>query len=343
MECAQSKDGGTCNAVGKSRARKAMVSNPAMSEPRQTWQPNSNNGNGYNNWQNRNNERTTKTQTEKEAPLSKQNRPAPQPSSKPQQSAQPQPQQQKPKARIYQPDSTLDIYRPLFKVRIGKLKGKKMLRMELDGEVYDHEITANQSLWYVFAPKESREDIAIRLAVFFFYKQIYDSYRRQLKNLYVQHESRTMSIPQGCLRASKHKSGNWWVALDYKGSCIQFDLTKEESKLMNFADADGNKAELAALKERMFKEKVAQHEANDIARHLNYDDMKLYPNYAKEKDRVNNVMSFAAQHQQLMQQIASILSVNVGSGFNREFEVGGKRNRWDEIDDDRRYRGGLSR
>lgn len=248
----------------------------------------------------------------------------------------------KPKARVYQPDSTLDIYRPLFKAGVGKLNGKMIIRMQLDGNTYDHAITDNQSLWYTSAPAEACEDIAIRLAVFYFYKEIYDSYRRQLKDLYVKQESKGMDIPKGHLRAYKQRNGLWCVALDYKGNTMQYVLSVEESKLMNRADADGNKSELAALKERIFKEKVARHEANDIARHLNYDDMKVYPSYAKDKDNISNVKSFVSQHLKLMQGLMNVLSVNAGNGFNREYEVGGRRNRWDEIDDDRRFRGGYS-
>lgn len=43
-----------------------------------------------------------------------------------------------------------------------------------------------------------------------------------------------------------------------------------------------------------------------------------------------------------MQGLAKVLSVNVVDGFNREYEVGDRRNRWDDIDDERRFRGGLS-
>lgn len=247
--------------------------------------------------------------------------------------------QPKPKAQVYQPDSTLDIYRPLFKVGVGKLNGKMIIRMQLDGNTYDHAITDNQSLWYTSASAEAREDIAIRLAVFYFYKEIYDSYRRQLKDLYVKHESEVMDIPKGHLRAYKQRNGLWCVALDYKCNTMQYVLSVEESKLMN--RADDNKSG-AALKERIFKEKVARHEANDIARHLNYDDMKVYPSYVKDKDNISNVKSFVSQHLQLMQGLMNVLSVNVGNGFNREFEVGGRRNRWDKIDDDRRFRRGYS-
>lgn len=326
----------------------------SMSRP--TWQSHPNQDTTYSTWRNKRSERNVENVTEKVNQQSKpkvQQNPQPrqstqpeaQPNSQTQESIQPkvlQQSQPKLKARIYQPDSTLDIYRPLFKVGMCKLGGKKIIRMQMDGKNYDHAITDNQRLWYLSAPAEAREDIAIRLAVFYFHKQIYDSYRRQLKSLYIKHESEGMEIPKGNLRAYKQRNGLWCVALDYKGSCMQYVLSVEESRLMNRADADGNRSELAALKERLFKEKVAQHEANDIAGHLNYDDIKVYPSYANEKDTVKDINAFVGQHMQLMQRPTNALSVNVGNGFNREFEVGGRRNRWDEIDDDRRFRGGLS-
>lgn len=151
-----------------------------------------------------------------------------------------------------------------------------------------------------------------------------------------------MDIPKGQLRAYKQRNGLWCVALDFNGSSMKYELSMIESRLMNRADADGNRAELTTLKEKIFKEKVAQHEANDIVSHLNYDDMKVYPSYAKDKDNISNVKSFVSQHFQLMQGLMNVLSVNVGDGFNREYEVGGRRNRWDDIDDERRFRGGLS-
>lgn len=270
-------------------------------------------------------------------------KPKAQQNQQPQKSTQPkaqQHQQPKSKARIYQSDSTLDIYRPLFKVGLSKMDGRKIIRVQMDGKTYEHAITDNQSKWYALAPAEAREDIAIRLAVFYFYKDIYDSYRRQLRREYVKRESGSMELPGGHLRAYKQCKGNWCVALDYKGSRIQYELSKEESKQMNWAE--DNDSEFESLKHKFFKEKVAQHEVDAITSHLKYDNLKVYPNYARENDNIKSIESFVSQHIRIMQQLTNLLSVNVGDGFNREFEVGGRRNRWSEIDDERRFRGGYS-
>lgn len=244
------------------------------------------------------------------------------------------------KATIYRPDSTLDIYRPMFRARACSVNGKNIVRMELDGKTYDHAITDNQAVWYCKAPAEAHNDIAIRLAVFYFYKEIYESYRRQLAEAYVKVGGNALELPEGDVRCYKLMNGLWRVAFDSNGSTIHYDLTDQESRMMN--RLDGNKAAFNEAKVRLFKEHVARDEANAIVRNLRYDDIGVYPSYASKDDAPDKIASFISQHQQLMQRLMSVLTHNTGNGFNREFEVGGRRNRWDDIDDERRFKGGMS-
>lgn len=244
------------------------------------------------------------------------------------------------KATIYRPDSTLDIYRPMFRARACSVNGKNIVRMELDGKTYGHAITDNQTEWYCKAPAEAHDDIAIRLAVFYFYKEIYESYRRQLAEAYVKVGGNALELPEGDVRCYKLMNGLWRVAFDSNGSTIHYDLTDQESRMMN--RLDGNKAAFNEAKVRLFKEHVARDEANAIVRNLRYDDIGVYPSYASKDDAPDKIASFISQHQQLMQRLMSVLTHNTGNGFNREFEVGGRRNRWDDIDDERRFKGGMS-
>ena len=244
------------------------------------------------------------------------------------------------KATIYRPDSTLDIYRPMFKARACSVNGKNIVRMELDGNTYDHAITDNQTEWYCKAPAEAHDDIAIRLAVFYFYKEIYESYRRLLADAYVKEGGLSLELPEGSVRCYKRMNGLWHVAFDCNGSTIHYDLTDQESRMMN--RLDGNKAAFNEAKVCLFKEHVARDEANAIVRNLRYDDIGVYPSYASKDDAPDKIASFISQHQQLMQRLMSVLTHNTGNGFNREFEVGGKRCRWDDIDDERRFKGGMS-
>ena len=244
------------------------------------------------------------------------------------------------KATIYRPDSTLDIYRPMFKARACSVNGKNTVRMELDGNTYDHAITDNQTEWYCKAPAEAHDDIAIRLAVFYFYKEIYESYRRLLADAYVKEGGLSLELPEGSVRCYKRMNGLWHVAFDCNGSTIHYDLTDQESRMMN--RLDGNKAAFNEAKVRLFKEHVARDEANAIVRNLRYDDIGVYPSYVSKDDAPDKIASFISQHQQLMQRLMSVLTHNTGNGFNREFEVGGKRCRWDDIDDERRFKGGMS-
>ena len=244
------------------------------------------------------------------------------------------------KATIYRPDSTLNIYRPMFKARACSVNGKNIVRMELDGKTYDHAITDNQTEWYCKAPTEAHDDIAIRLAVFYFYKEIYESYRRLLADAYVKEGGQTLELPEGSVRCYKRMNGLWHVAFDSNGGTIHYDLTEQESRLMN--RLEGNKAEFNEAKVRLFKEHVARDEANAIVRNLQYDSVGVFPSYASKDDAPNKIVAFAGQHAQLILKLMTALSHNTGNGFNREFEVGGRRNRWDDIDDERRFKGGMS-
>lgn len=244
------------------------------------------------------------------------------------------------KATVYRPDSTLDIYRPMFKARACSVNGKNIVRMELDGKTYDHAITDNQTEWYCKSPAEAHDDIAIRLAVFYFYKEIYESYRRLLADAYVKEGGQTLELPEGSVRCYKRMNGLWHLAFDSNGGTIHYDLTEQESRLMN--RLEGNETEFNEAKVRLFKEHVARDEANAIVRNLQYDSVGVFPSYASKDDVPNKIIAFAGQHTQLILKLMTALSHDTGNGFNREFEVGGRRNRWDDIDDERRFKGGMS-
>ena len=244
------------------------------------------------------------------------------------------------KATIYCPDSTLDIYRPMFKARACSVNGKNIVRMDLDGKTYDHAITDNQTEWYCKAPTEAHDDIAIRLAVFYFYKEIYESYRRLLADAYVKEGGQALELPEGSVRCYKRMNELWHLAFDSNGGTIHYDLTEQESRLMN--RLEGNEAEFNEAKVCLFKEHVVRDEANAIVRNLQYDSVGVFPSYASKDDVPNKIVAFAGQHAQLILKLMTALSHNTGNGFNREFEVGGRRNRWDDIDDERRFKGGMS-
>lgn len=244
------------------------------------------------------------------------------------------------KATVYRPDSTLDIYRPMFKARACSVNGKNIVRMELDGKTYDHAITDNQTEWYCKAPTEAHDDIAIRLAVFYFYKEIYESFRRLLADAYVKEGGQALELPEGSVRCYKRMNELWHLAFDSNGGTIHYDLTEQESRLMN--RLEGNEAEFNEAKVCLFKEHVVRDEANAIVRNLQYDSVGVFPSYASKDDVPNKIIAFAGQHAQLILKLMSALSHNTGNGFNREFEVGGRRSRWDDIDDERRFKGGLS-
>lgn len=239
---------------------------------------------------------------------------------------------------IYQADSRLDIYRPLFKAKVGLQNNNAIVRMEIDGNIYDRQITDDQLNMYFDAPKEAQEDVAIRLAVFYFHREIYKFYRQQLAQRYITEGSKTLDIPESKVRCYKQWSGAWKLALDYGDASLRYDLTDAESRLMNrIADND---SEFRATKVRLIKEYITRDEANAMLRNIKYE--LAAPSASKGSAMPDVIAAFVSQHQQLMMRLVSLLSCNVGSGVNREFEVGGRRRRWDDIDDERRFRSDMS-
>lgn len=90
---------------------------------------------------------------------------------------------------------------------------------------------------------------------------------------------------------------------------------------------EDNEAEFNEAKVRLFKEHVVHDETKAIVRNLQYDSVGVFPSYASKDDVPNKIIAFAGQHVQLILKLMSALSHNTGSSFNREFEVGGRRNR----------------
>ncbi len=95
---------------------------------------------------------------------------------------------------------------------------------------------------------------------------------------------------------------------------------------------EDNEAEFNEAKVRLFKEHVVHDETIAIVRNLQYDSVGVFPSYVSKDDVPNKIIAFAGQHVQLILKLMSALSHNTGSSFNREFEVGGRRNRWEDID-----------
>ena len=58
----------------------------------------------------------------------------------------------------------------------------------------------------------------------------------------------------------------------------------------------------------------------------------VFPSYASKDGMPSKIVAFADQYVQLILKLMTALSNNTGNGFNREFEVGGRRNRWEDID-----------
>lgn len=251
----------------------------------------------------------------------------------PQAQAQSQARPTKPKEEHhYQRMTILDVYRDLFTVQVGTVNGRHVVTMTMDGRTYDHEISDKQTAWYYSTKSEEcREDIAIHLATFYFYREIYEAYRKRLKEERIKNGEPVWQIPYDKVRLYKLMNGRWKLAIDVGHMPVKFTLTEEEGRMCN--RADGVPKEREALKYRLVKEYVLREETEAIADHYQYNKVGIRPEQGK--DGFVGTMNFVQQHSALMHRLQSVLSVNATSmGHNREYEVGG-RSRWEDIDDER--------
>lgn len=232
----------------------------------------------------------------------------------------------------YQRMTILDVYRDLFTVQVGTVNGRHVVTMTMDGRTYDHEISDKQTAWYYSTKSEEcREDIAIHLATFYFYREIYEAYRKRLKEERIKNGEPVWQIPYDKVRLYKLMNGRWQLAIDVGHMPVKFTLTEEEGRMCN--RADGVPKEREALKYRLVKEYVLREETEAIADHYQYNKVGIRPEQGK--DGFVGTMNFVQQHSALMHRLQSVLSVNATSmGHNREYEVGG-RSRWEDIDDER--------
>lgn len=231
----------------------------------------------------------------------------------------------------YQRMTILDVYRDLFTVQVGTVNGRHVVTMTMDGRTYDHEISDKQTAWYYSTKSEEcREDIAIHLATFYFYREIYEAYRKRLKEERIKNGEPVWQIPYDKVRLYKLMNGRWQLAIDVGHMPVKFTLTEEEGRMCN--RADGVPKEREALKYRLVKEYVLREETEAIADHYQYNKVGIRPEQGK--DGFVGTMNFVQQHSALMHRLQSVLSVKAASmGYNREYEVGG-RSRWEDIDDE---------
>ena len=162
-------------------------------------------------------------------------------------------------------------------------------------------------------------------------------------------------------KVGESKEGNGILSFYHGGAeTIRVRRSDIEARIAEVKSDDRDMAQRDALARRLkaiiikYREmSLKQTESADEVRRTVSDDKnegraktkkelmkrKVHPDIRKLTGVQGRPLSKLEQHQ--MQRLMSVLAHNTGNGFNREFEVGGKRGRWDDIDDERRFKGGM--
>lgn len=278
----------------------------------------------------------------------------------------------KAKARIYQKDATLDIYRPLFNVSVEPSGQRGRLHVTLgDGKELVRMLSEKQYEWYCSAaeddgiirhanadetpnpylltpnsnhkaPNSRQEDIVIRLAVFFFPKEIYEDCRQRLaKDFFSQLlETQGDIFPPGKITQRKMADGNHELSVRSDSFRLSYKLTTDEWNRMYRAKA--NPVELDRLKAQFFKEKFLADKVAEMSANNSFASTKLKRDCSLTEASPADITAFADRHRQQMQLLAAALSVSPANSSNREFEISSLTPSLDDPDAALRLRRGMS-
>lgn len=239
---------------------------------------------------------------------------------------------EKRKARIYQGDSTLDIYRSVFRAKVDG----ECIVMTMDEKDYRAVLSYSQLRWYQETEVEKQNDIAIRLAVTCFHREIYNHTLAQLHERYIREQPRSKDFPMNAVRLFKQSNGSWMLAVDLPGHHLRMLLTDEErieaSRLWN---THGVKNEFLLFKERMLQEHLIREQARILADRLHYNKVGIKLCHTQKKD---GIQVLVAAHSMLMQRLINAFTIGTVHGQgNREWEVGNYFC-YDDIDDERKLK-----
>lgn len=238
-------------------------------------------------------------------------------------------------AKVYTGDSTLNIYRSIFAHEVFESGGRNHIRIAFaDGSRYSHELSEEQYGWYSKAATgEEKNDVAVRLAAFFFPKQIYDAYRQQLLKDYVRQRSSSLKLHQGVnLRCCKHYNGEWYLETMGLRCNISYKLHSEE--ICRIYNLDRKSKEYANALREMFFNRYAKEEVDSLNRHLSYDASGICPK-CTTSGSVNDVNAFISHHFNKLQMLARALAAPVPGGVNRDDEI--DYSDW-EVDDEHSFK-----
>ena len=118
--------------------------------------------------------------------------------------------------------------------------------------------------------RRAHDDISLSgLPCSYFYKEIYEFYRRLLADAYVKEGGQALGKPEGSVRC--YKDNDQARLSTATAATSHYDLTGAESRLMN--RLEGNEVEFNEAKVHLFKEHVARDEAKCHREDLQYDSV----------------------------------------------------------------------
>ena len=245
--------------------------------------------------------------------------------------------------KVYEHDSDLDLFDEFFTARvICSADGDFVTIRWQDGSTDRKPLSAKQASWYAHAGSGTeRQDIAVRLALTAFSREVYDTVRDHYIVEYEAGKDISRYIDMDRTNIIKHREGYYMVRVLLNGvrGSQMFKLSDKETEA--FMAVAGNPAEREKLVLMLAQKRLQRDDAYELARKLRYDDifnpsgMKQVSGLTKQIARIvrhvgHAVTGTTAHANVLSRQVAAAgralktaLTQQGGSeDTNREYEVG---------------------
>ena len=231
----------------------------------------------------------------------------------------------KPHRESYVHDASLDDFKRFFTASVTcSVTGLFVTIHKADDTMDSRPISEEQFLWYSQAPNGvERDDIAMKLAIAAFSRELFEIRRKQVVDDYLAHGRLDECINFDKCSLYKHRDGHHVLRVFFKGDYAshQYSLSNEDAKGYLNVNTAEERSEM--LRQLIVKFALSGEERQILMSRLRYEEIVPSPFTASSTPQA--AMTIARQIHGFLFQAQKTLTAQGGAGDdNREYEVGAK-------------------
>lgn len=225
----------------------------------------------------------------------------------------------------YVHDASLDDFKRLFTASVScSVTGLFVTIRKADGTTDSRPISEEQFLWYSQASTGvERDDIAMKLAIAAFSRELFEMRRQQVVDDYLAHGRLDECINFDKCSIYKHRDGHYVLRVFFKGDYAshQFSLSNEDARSYLSLNTAEEQSEM--LRQLIVKYALSGEERQILMSRLRYEE--IVPSPFTASSTPSATAAIAQQLHAFLFQTKAALTAPGGAGDeNREYEVGDK-------------------